>query len=119
VRVPLKNCVGVENQGFYYLMESLSQERLSIAIASQAAAQRAFDEAVAFTKDRKAFGKRVFDFQNTRFTLADLATKLQVGWAHIDWAIQRHISGNLTAEQASAAKLFHSELHWECCDAAL
>lgn len=119
VRVPLTNCIGLENQGFYYLMESLSQERLSISIASQAAAQRAFDEAVEFTKGRKAFGKRIFDFQNTRFTLADLATKLQVGWAHIDWAIQRHISGTLTAEQASAAKLFHSELHWECCDAAL
>ncbi len=53
----------------------------------QASAQRAFDEAVDFTTERKAFGKRILDFQNTRFTLADLKTKLQVGWAHLDWAI--------------------------------
>ena len=72
-----------------------------------------------FTKDRKAFGKTVFDFQNTRFTLADLAAKLQVGWAHLDWAIARHIAGELTAAEASAAKLWHTELQWEACDAAL
>lgn len=119
VKVPVANCLGEENKGFNYLMQNLSQERLSIAIASQAAAQRAFDETVAFTKDRKAFGKAVFDFQNTRFTLADLATKLQVGWAHLDWAIMRHIVGKLTAVEASAAKLYHSELHWKCCDAGL
>ena len=88
VRVPITNCLGAEGKGFVYLMNQLPQERLSIACAAQAAAQRAFDEAVAFTKDRKAFGKTVFDFQNTKFTLADLAAKLQVGWAHLDWAIR-------------------------------
>ncbi|MFA7554594.1 MAG: acyl-CoA dehydrogenase family protein [Spongiibacteraceae bacterium] len=119
VRVPVENCIGAENKGFIYLMQNLSQERLSIAVASQAAAQRAFDEAVSFTKERSVFGQKVFDFQNTRFTLADLATKLQVGWAHLDWAIMRHLSKQLTPVQASAAKLYHSELHWECCDAAL
>ncbi len=119
VRVPITNCLGEENRGFYYLMQQLPQERLSIAISSQAAAQRAFDEAVSFTKERPAFGKTVFDFQNTRFSLADLAAKLQVGWAHLDWAIKRHMDGALTAVEGSAAKLFHTELQWECCDAAL
>ncbi len=119
VRVPITNCLGEENQGFIYLMSQLPQERLSIAISAQAAAQRAFDEAVAFTKDRKAFGRPVFDFQNTRFTLADLKAKLQVGWAHLDWAIRRHMEGRLDAYEGAAAKLWHTELQWEVVDAAL
>jgi alkylation response protein AidB-like acyl-CoA dehydrogenase len=119
VRVPITNCLGEEGMGFAYLMNQLPQERLSIACAAQAAAQRAFDEAVSFTKERKAFGKTVFDFQNTKFTLADLAAKLQVGWAHLDWAIARHARGELDAAEASAAKLWHTELQWEACDASL
>jgi acyl-CoA dehydrogenase len=119
VRVPITNCLGEENQGFIYLMQQLPQERLQISIAAQAGAQRAFDEAVKFTKDRRAFGKSVFEFQNTKFTLADLKAKLQAGWAHLDWCINRHIAGKFTAAEASAAKLFHSELQWEVCDAAL
>jgi alkylation response protein AidB-like acyl-CoA dehydrogenase len=119
VRVPITNCLGQEGMGFAYLMNQLPQERLSIACSAQASAQRAFDEAVTFTKDRKAFGKTVFEFQNTKFTLADLAAKLQVGWAHLDWAIARHARGELTAAEASAAKLWHTELQWEACDASL
>ena len=55
----------------------------------------------------------------TRFTLADLKAKLQAGWAHLDWCIARHLQKKLTAAEASAAKLFHTELQWEVCDAAL
>lgn len=119
VRVPITNCLGEEGMGFAYLMNQLPQERLSIACAAQAAAQRAFDEAVRFTKERKAFGRTVFDFQNTKFTLADLAARLQVGWAHLDWTIARHVKGELTAAEASAAKLWHTELQWDACDASL
>ncbi|WP_324749750.1 acyl-CoA dehydrogenase family protein [Sphingomonas sp. LY54] len=119
VRVPATNLLGGEGQGFAYLMNQLPQERLSIACSAQGSAQRAFDEAVRFTKERKAFGKTVFDFQNTKFSLADMATRLQVGWAHLDWAIKRHIAGELTAAEASAAKLWHTELQGEICDAAL
>jgi alkylation response protein AidB-like acyl-CoA dehydrogenase len=119
VRVPAENLLGQENQGFVYLMTQLPQERLQIAISGQAGAQRAFDEAVKFTKDRKAFRQTVFDFQNTRFTLATLKAKLQAGWAHLDWCTARHLKGELTAAEASAAKLFHTELQWEVCDAAL
>ena len=119
VRVPLTNCLGEEGQGFAYLMNQLPQERLGIAMQAQAAAQRAFDEAVKFTKERKAFGRTVFEFQNTRFTLADLAAKIQVGWAHLDWALARHNEGALTAAEASAAKLWHTELQFEICDKAL
>ena len=119
VRVPQANLLGAEGMGFAYLMNQLPQERLGIAIGAQASAQRAFDEAVKFTKERKAFGRTVFEFQNTRFTLADLLAKLQVGWAHLDWALTRHVQGKLTAAEASAAKLWHTDLQWEVCDAAL
>jgi len=119
VHLPADRLIGAENGGFAMLMTQLPQERLSIAVQAQGSAQRAFDEAVRFTADRKAFGKRILDFQNTRFTLADLKARLQVGWAHLDWAIARHIAGKLTPVEASAAKLWHSEMQWDACDAAL
>lgn len=118
-RVPKTNILGQEGRGFIHLMEELPQERLGIAVGAQASAQRAFDEAVKFTKERKAFGKTVFEFQNTKFTLADLKAKLQVGWAHLDWAISRHLKGELTTDEASAAKLWHTDLQWEMVDACL
>ena len=119
VRVPMTNCLGEEGKGFIYLMSELPQERLSIAIGAQASAQRAYDETVAFVRERKAFGKPVIDFQNTRFTLADLKSKLQVGWAHLDWAITRHLKKELTAEEGAAAKLWHTEFQWEVMDKCL
>ncbi len=119
VRVPAANLLGAENHGFIYLVSELVQERLSIAITAQAAAQRAYDEALAFVRERKAFGRPVFDFQNTRFTLADLAARLQVGWAHIDWAIAEHVAGRLDVAQAAKAKLWHTETQWLVCDAAM
>jgi len=119
VRVPITHCLGQEGQGFAYLMGQLPQERLSIAVSAQGAAQRAFDEAVAFTKDRKAFGKTVFEFQNTRFTLADMKSQLQVGWAHLDWAIARHVRGELTTAEASAAKQWHTDMQGRVIDMAL
>ncbi len=119
VRVPADNLLGRENQGFIYLVSELAQERLSISVTAQAAAQRAYDEAVSFVKSRKAFGKLIFEFQNTRFTLADMAARLQVGWAHLDWAIMRHAAGNLSAAEAAACKLWHTETQWMICDAAL
>ena len=119
VRVPAANLLGGENQGFIYLVSELVQERLSIAITAQAAAQRAYDEALAFVRERKAFGQPVFDFQNTRFTLADLAARLQVGWAHLDWAINEHVAERLDVAQAAKAKLWHTETQWLICDAAM
>ncbi len=119
VRVPAANLLGQEGGGFVYLMRNLPQERLTIAIAAQAAAQRAFDEALAFVRDRKAFGQRILDFQNSRFTLADMATQLQVGWSHIDWALARHLQGELTPQEAAAAKLWHSDMQGRITDIAL
>ncbi|MDE2562934.1 MAG: acyl-CoA dehydrogenase family protein [Sphingomonadales bacterium] len=119
VRVPITNCLGEEGKGFIYLMSELPQERLSIAVSAQASAQRAFDDTVEFTRERKAFGKPILDFQNTRFTLADLKAKLQVGWAHLDWALARHMKKELTPEEGAAAKLWHTDLQWEVMDKCL
>jgi alkylation response protein AidB-like acyl-CoA dehydrogenase len=119
VRVPVTNLLGEENRGFLYLIGELAQERLSISITAQAAAQRAYDEALHFVKERKAFGRFVFEFQNTRFTLADMVSRLQVGWAHLDWAIAKHVAGKLTASEAASAKLWHTETQWMIVDAAM
>ena len=119
VRVPITNCLGEEGMGFVYLMSQLPQERLSIAVSVMASCQKAFDDTVAFVKERKAFKGVVFDFQNTKFVLADLKAKLQVGWAHLDWAIARHLKGELTNEEGAAAKLWHTDLQWEVMDKCL
>ncbi len=119
VRVPITNCLGQEGMGFIYLMSELPQERLSIAVSAQASAQRAFDMTVEYTRDRKAFGKPILDFQNSRFVLADLKAKLQVGWAHLDWALARHMKKELTPEEGAAAKLWHTDLQWETMDKCL
>lgn len=119
VRVPASNVIGEVNRGFIYLVSELPQERLSISITAQAAAQRAYDEAVEFVRTRTAFGRKVIDFQNSRFVLAEIKAKLQVGWAHLDWAIARHVRGELTADEAAASKYWHTEMQWETCDAAL
>jgi acyl-CoA dehydrogenase len=119
VRVPMTNCLGEEGKGFIYLMSELPQERLSIAVSAMASTQKAFDETVAFARDRIVFGKPLLDFQNTRFVLADLKSKLQVGWAHLDWALNRHYKKELTAEEGAAAKLWHTELQWEVMDKCL
>ncbi len=119
VRVPMTNCLGEEGKGFIYLMSELPQERLSIAVSAMASTQKALDETVAFCRDRIVFGKPLLDFQNTRFVLADIKSKLQVGWAHLDWALNRHYKKELTAEEGAAAKLWHTDLQWEVVDACL
>jgi acyl-CoA dehydrogenase len=119
VRVPITNCIGEEGSGFVYLMQQLPQERLSVSLGAQAVAQRAFDETVKFVRDRKAFGKTVFDFQNTQFVLAEVKAKLQIGWAHADWALARHMAGKFDQYEAAAAKLWHTETQWEIVDACL
>lgn len=119
VRVPMTNCLGKENEGFAYLMNQLPQERLSIAVSAQANAQKAFDITLEFVRDRKAFGKSVLDFQNTRFVMADLKTKLQVGWAHLDNCIEKHLKGELDAFEGASAKLWHTEMQWEMVDTCL
>ena len=81
VRVPAENLVGAEGQGFSIAMAGLDGGRLNIGACSLGGAQRCLDEAIAYTKDRKQFGKPVSDFQNTQFMLADMATDLEASRA--------------------------------------
>jgi long-chain-acyl-CoA dehydrogenase len=88
VFVPDANVIGgEEGKGFIQLMMNLPLERLSIGVAGAAAAQAGVEWTVAYTKDREAFGQRIIDFQNTRFTLADLVTTVDALWAYVDRAI--------------------------------
>tara|TARA_R110002033_G_scaffold45973_3_gene90247 strand:- start:458 stop:1600 length:1143 start_codon:yes stop_codon:yes gene_type:complete len=81
VRVPAENRVGEEGEGFRIAMAGLDGGRLNIGACSLGGAQRCLDEAVAYTKERKQFGKAISDFQNTQFTLADMATDLEASRA--------------------------------------
>ncbi|MCI5074197.1 acyl-CoA dehydrogenase family protein [Oricola sp.] len=119
VRVPVENLLGTENAGFKQVMHEIPKERLSIATIAMAASQKAFDMTVAYVKDREVFGKPLVEFQNTQFKLAELKTQLQVGWAHLDWCIARHLKGELTSDEAAAAKLFNTELQCRMVDECL
>lgn len=119
VRVPVGNLLGAEGGAMAQLMSELPQERLTIAIQSMAAAQRAFDITCEYVRERKAFGKAVGDFQNTRYKLADLKADLSVGWAFIDQCLAQHAKGELSTYAASTAKLWCTEMHGRVVDQCL
>ncbi|HEY0960197.1 MAG TPA: acyl-CoA dehydrogenase family protein [Novosphingobium sp.] len=81
VRVPVENRVGAEGDGFKFAMAGLDGGRLNIGACSLGGAQRCLDEAIQYVKDRSQFGKPIADFQNTQFTLADMATDLEASRA--------------------------------------
>jgi acyl-CoA dehydrogenase len=119
VRLPQTALLGIEGQGFAHLMSELPQERLGIAVTAVAAAQRAFDLALAYTKERPVFGKPVLDFQNTRFKLAEIRTELEVAWAFLDKCILAHSDGTLTVPEVAMAKLWTTELQGRVVDSCL
>jgi acyl-CoA dehydrogenase len=110
VRVPADHLLGDVNKGFAYLMSQLVQERLILSVQCQARAEAAFLWTVDYVKDRKAFGQRIADFQNTRFKLAELKAHLQAGRAFCDRLVELHLEGRLDAATVSAGKLWHSEM---------
>jgi len=119
VRVPVSNLVGGEGEGFRIMMRELPRERITIACRAQAEAQRAFDLTVAYTKERKAFGKAIAEFQNTQFVLADLKTSLEVGWAYLDQCIKKCDEGTLSPEEGAMAKLWTTENEGKVVDQCL
>ncbi|NED69803.1 acyl-CoA dehydrogenase, partial [Streptomyces sp. SID10244] len=84
VRVPAENLVGAEGRGFHHLTAQLPLERLSIAWRALAAAEAALDWTVGYTSERKAFGTRIIDFQNTRFALAEMTTEVEITRAFLE-----------------------------------
>ncbi|MCL4479193.1 MAG: acyl-CoA dehydrogenase family protein [Deltaproteobacteria bacterium] len=109
-KVPVKNMLGVEGEGFFQLMQKLQQERLVSAIMAQAGAEKAIEETIKYTKTRTAFGKPISKFQNTRFKLAEMATEIELGRTFVDRLIQEHIAGVGIVKETCMAKWWITEM---------
>jgi acyl-CoA dehydrogenase len=118
-RVPVANLLGNEGQGFRMLMEKLQQERLCIAVASIASCRRALDDTIAYVKERRAFGQPIAAFQNTQFTLAELATEVEIGQAFIDKLLVAHVRGDEIVAEVSMAKWWSTDLQKRLTSACL
>ncbi len=120
LHVPAENLLGGrEGQGFYQLMNQLPRERLILAVGAIAAAEAAMHHTLAYVRERKAFGKTLFEFQNTRFKLAERQTELTIGRVFIDHCIQKLIDGQLDAATASMAKWWSTQKQCEIVDECL
>jgi acyl-CoA dehydrogenase len=119
LRVPVQNRLGDEGRGFAMLMRQLPQERLLIGVGAVAAAERAVDLAVRYTKQREVFGAPLFDLQNTRFELAECATLTRVGRVFLDDCIQRHLAGELDPATAAMAKYWLTDTQCQVIDRCL
>jgi len=116
VRVPAANLLGAEGMGFLHLMDCLPQERLSIAVVAVAAARKVLDLTVDYCKERKAFGKPIGSFQNTRFVLAELETEVCIAEQYLDRAISEHNAGRFDVKDAAMAKWWTTELQTKVVD---
>lgn len=120
VRLPRMSLLGPEEgQGFIQLMKQLPWERLMLAYCASGAAQCALDATLAYVKERKAFGQRVMDFQNTRFRLAEAKTEIEIFAAFLDRLTGELERGELTAERAAMAKYWGTEMQGRVVDACL
>ena len=120
VRVPAENLLGMkEGQGFFQLMQELPQERLIIAVSGIGAMERALEETLNYTKERKAFGKTVWDFQNTRFKLAEVQSTVLAARAFVDACMVAHLKGQLDPARAALAKSWVSEQQCKVMDECL
>lgn len=117
VRVPLGNLVGEDGGGMKVVMTGLNMDRVIWPSIAHAAATRAFHETVNFTRNRKAFGKTIFDFQNTQFKLAEIKTELAVGRAFLDEVIRDYLaSGKLDSTRCAMAKMWLPEMEGRIID---
>ncbi len=120
MRMPAANLLGpAEGQGFMQLVQQLPQERLSIAVNAAAAAEHAVDLAIAYAKERTAFGKPLLEFQNTRFVLAECRTEALALRTFIDHCITEHVAGRLDGATASMAKYLATDKQCEIVDRCL
>ncbi len=119
VRLPITNILGQEGNGFGQLMNELPQERLSIAITAVAASESALTWTIAYVKERQAFNSKLISFQNTKFKLAELKTKISIARIFIDNCIDRHLKGSFNEIDGAMAKLYTTELQCEVMDECL
>lgn len=119
VRVPVGNLLGVENRGFIHLMTELAQERLVQCVRAVAVAEAALQWTIDYTRDRKAFGRTIADFQATQFTLAELHTEVMASRVLIDRCIELHVEKKFDAMDAAVAKLNAVEMQGRVLDRCL
>ena len=119
LRVPAANLLGEEGRGFAQLMQQLPQERLICGIAAAAMIEAAVQQTVDYTKSRNAFGKTLFDLQNTKFELAECATIGRVVRTFVDDAVAQHISGSLDVTTAAMVKYWTTDRQFEVVDRCL
>jgi acyl-CoA dehydrogenase len=119
VRVPQTNRLGHEGAGFMYLMNELPQERLMIAVIAMEAIEAMLRDTIQYTRDRKAFGKPIAAFQNTRFELAEMLAKAAQARVFVDRCIELLVDKKLDVPTAAAAKLLTTELQCEVADRCL
>jgi len=118
--VPVGNLLGeIEGSGFAQLMTQLPQERLLTALSCQGTIERALALTIDYVKQRDMFGKKLFEFQNTQFKLAELKTEATVSEAFVDRILQLHLEGTLTTELASMGKMHTAELAGKVVDQCL
>jgi acyl-CoA dehydrogenase len=118
-RVPIANRLGEEGAGFMMLMQNLQQERLVVACGAQASAEQVLADTLVYVKQRKAFGKPIGSFQNTKFKLAECATKIEVGRAFIDKLVSEHMQKKHLVKECSMAKMWQTEMLGEVVDTCL
>jgi len=116
VEIPKENILGVPGKGFYHLMEGLAEERLIAAVGYSAGARVAFNLTRDFVMERKVFGKRLCDMQNTQFKMAELDTEIEIFEVYVDHLVAAHNQGKLNANMAAKAKLQGSEIQWRMVD---
>ncbi|MFT9846661.1 acyl-CoA dehydrogenase family protein [Aneurinibacillus sp. REN35] len=109
-RVPVQNLLGEEGKGFYYLMDKLQQERLIVGVAAQVAAEEMLKLTIEYVQNRKAFGKSIGSFQNTRFKIAEMATQIEIGRTFLDDLIVNHMEGKDVVTQVSMAKWWLTDM---------
>jgi acyl-CoA dehydrogenase len=118
-RVPASNLLGAEGAGFMMLMQKLQQERLCVAIGAVAGAEQVLADTIAYTKERKAFGKPISKFQNTQFKLVESLAKVEVGRAYIDQVVAGHVAGKYLVKECSIAKFWTTDMAQEVIDTCL
>jgi acyl-CoA dehydrogenase len=120
VKLPAENLLGTqEGQGFVQLMQELPQERLIVAIHAVSMMERALRLTIDYVKERQAFGKKIIEFQNTQFTLAECKTEVTAARVFLDHCIDRHIRGELDTVTASMAKYWTTDVQAKVIDRCL
>jgi alkylation response protein AidB-like acyl-CoA dehydrogenase len=115
-RVPVTNLLGTEGMGFVHLVENLAQERLSIAVGAVAASRQALRWTLEYTHERTAFGQPIAAFQNSRFSLAEMATEIEIAEVFLDRCVTALCAEELTVEEAAMAKWWCTELQKRVVD---